>query len=259
MATCKRCRRVVPDGERYCMFHKLAPAGPRPRTMNPREWLGWTRRWFLTWLPPWTTRKWYTITAVLALFVLPISAYFWDDKLVAPVIYWLTAAFLLAYTYETYGLRVQMIRQNEIAIQPLLILSIERSSVPEPGSVSRSDVLTVRNIGRGTAIFVQIEEIEILVDDSPESLVVKFDTVDYVEPGKSAVAAAGFFSRDGDSLKRHFDFLPNLNPKYARERIEVVLRYEDVDGGARFSVVQMGKPGIRLAPTRHRTSAMIAA
>jgi hypothetical protein len=219
MATCASCPRTVPEGERYCMFHK--PTRHR-------------------WWPRWTRRKWYTIIAVVALVVLPIAAYFYQEALVGPVIYWLTAAYLLAYTYETYGLRVQMIRQNEISIRPLLITSIELATNTRP------DILVVRNIGRGPALFVQIDDIPILVDDSPESLVVKFEVVDYIEPQTSAITQAGFFSKDGDKFAKHFDFLPNLNPKYAKEKIEVTLRYEDVDGASRFSVMQMGKPGIRL-------------
>jgi hypothetical protein len=226
MANCAKCPRPALEGGRYCVIHK------------PARW--WRR---------WTRRRWYAIFASLALIIFPVAAYFYDETLVGPVIYLLTAFLLLAYTIETYGLRVQMIRQNEITIQPLLILNIGPSLRAETWSGAHPDAVILQNIGRGPALFVRIDDIPILVnvDNAENALVVRFDTVDVVEAGKSAEARVGFFSKEGGKLGRQqFDFLPNLRPKTARDTFKVVIRYEDVDSGERFSVMQMGKLGIRL-------------
>src|SRR5437870_11069839 len=95
----------------------------------------------------WTKRRWYAIASAALLTVLPAGVAYWCGRDAASVvIYWLTALVVLAYSYETYGMRLQMIRQNEIAIQPLLITSIEARPIVAPGSTNR-DALIIRNIG----------------------------------------------------------------------------------------------------------------
>jgi hypothetical protein len=74
----------------------------------------------------WPKRRSYAVITVVLLTILPVVAYRCAGyNLATVVIYWLTALVVLAYTYETYGMRQQMIRQNEIAIQPLLIMAID--------------------------------------------------------------------------------------------------------------------------------------
>jgi hypothetical protein len=166
----------------------------------------------------------------------------------ASVIYWLTAVVVLAYTYETYCLRLEMVRQNEISIQPLLVMSIAKRPASGPsGSAGTADVLVIRNIGRGPALFIHVDDIAIILTGQSEpDYVVKLDSVAYLEPATKAVAQAVFYSKDGDKLTEHFNYLPNLHPKYAVLTHEIALHYEDVSRRQRYSLMQMGKKGVRL-------------
>src|SRR5262245_3175624 len=146
---------------------------------------------------------------------------------------WVAAIIVLVYTVETHGMKREMIRQNDISIQPLLITSI----VPPDLQRSR-ETLAVRNIGRGPALFIRVDEIKILIESSTEPVVVAFDVVDLLEASKSTVLEAKYAGIR--------DFAANLNPKYARDTYRVTLRYEDINKRERYSVMQMGKDGLTL-------------
>jgi hypothetical protein len=154
----------------------------------------------------------------------------WGKDEATLAVYWLTAIIVLAYTYETHGMRREMVRQNEIAIQPLLVTSVAPAEVKED---YRYEALIVHNIGRGPALFVRIDPIAIA-----EGHNIDFEVVDYVEAGKSAPTTATYGGR--------MDFIASLNPKTASRIHRVTLRYEDINKRERYSVMQMGKDGIRL-------------
>jgi hypothetical protein len=119
--------------------------------------------------PTWTKRRWYVVVFLVALIVLPALVYRWDGNAASIVIYWLTALIVLAYTYETYCMRLEMVRQNEITIQPLLITSIEHRPEPGTGAAGRIEVLIIRNLGRGAALFIRVADIEITLEHTQES------------------------------------------------------------------------------------------
>jgi len=167
-----------------------------------------------------------------------------------------TALILLAYTIETQALRHEVVRQNEIAIQPVLIATTERRD-------GRPRVV-LRNIGRGTALFVQPKDVT-FPGDGEVVVTASFGRVDYIRPDEDSVVLTGLSFRgpEGDVFELHRDDLdhhrrqgPNrlgddpfayhLDPENAPRTYEVVIAYEDISGGQRESVMQMGKGGIRL-------------
>ena len=68
-----------------------------------------------------------------------------------------TGLVLLFYTLETQAIRLEMVRQNEISIQPVLIAGIEIQA-------DNRNRIVLRNIGRGPALFIQPMDIKM----SPE-------------------------------------------------------------------------------------------
>jgi len=172
------------------------------------------------------------IVAVAVATVLIGMVFWWSKDAATLIVYWLTAIIVLVYTYETHGMRREMVRQNDISIQPLLITSIVPRTIA--GEVTQGVELNVLNIGRGPALFVRIDPIEITPGGGHS---IDFEVVDYVEAGKSVVAKATFADR--------VSFLSSLKPKSNRT-YRVTLHYEDINRRERFSVMQMGKDGIRL-------------
>ena len=150
---------------------------------------------------------------------------------------WLTGIIILLYTVETHGLRVEMVRQNEIAVQPLVTLGIERTQAE--GSREFSDVLVFRNIGRGPALFVQAEDIQF---GEEERFTVKLDAIDVIEAGKKTTAGVNL-DMGGE---RSLSFIEHLDPRYAHRTYNITIAYEDINCQPYGSVVQMGKNGIRL-------------
>ena len=188
----------------------------------------------------------YSIGVSAALLVL-IPGLAWGLGLnLGNAILWATGVVLLAYTIETQGMRREIIRQNEIAVQPLLIAGVEERPA-EPGSIARYKwQIVLRNIGRGPALRIQLREIELHPDEGMGRFVAKFETVDFLEAGKDAVvkATARLEGEGGEGIIG--DLIASLNPRSANETYDVTIAYEDVGGQKWECVVRLGKGGIRL-------------
>jgi hypothetical protein len=149
---------------------------------------------------------------------------------------WLTGIIILLYTVETHGLRVEMVRQNELAVQPLVTVCIERRQADDCQELK--DVLVFRNIGRGPALFVEPEGIQF----EQERFTVRFDAIDVIEAGKERIAGVNLNMEGEHSLS----FIEHLDPRYAQNTYNMTIAYEDTDGQPHGSLVQMGKNGTRL-------------
>src|SRR5712691_6619831 len=98
----------------------------------------------------WTTKQWLYLAIWLPIYVIvPGLVCYLDSKNLSNVIYWLTGLIVLMYTVETLGMRLEMVRQNELAIQPLVIAVIW-------GHPDESRQLMLRNIGRGPALSIRV-------------------------------------------------------------------------------------------------------
>ena len=169
-------------------------------------------------------------------------------------IYLVTGIAVVLYTVETFYLRREMVRQNELMVQPLLITRIERPDADDHGG-QRRDRLMLRNIGRGPGLFVRVPDVEIT-----EAAGVRFtagcEVVDVIEAGETVIAPIHVWTdvpeAPEEAPRRRFKFVSNLNPKYANATQEIRVEYQDVSGQRHESVMQMGKDGIRLV--RHGRS-----
>lgn len=194
--------------------------------MDHGFWGGWSKAFWMK----------FGIVGCAVFIITPLLGYLLGFK-ASDAILWGTGLVLLAYTIETQAMRLEIVRQNEIGIQPLVITSIE-----ERGSGRQ---LILKNIGRGPTLFIQVKDLE-SPGQGEVCVVVKFLTVDCIEAGKdAAVSASGHINAVGE-VGRGFDFVAHLYPRRAQENHEVTILYEDIQGQHRESVMRMGKDGVRL-------------
>jgi hypothetical protein len=160
-------------------------------------------------------------------------------------IYWVTALVVLHYTFETYRMRQELVRQNQLAVQPLVLATVERVDVA-PGK--RESLVVLRNIGRGPALFVHADDFNIHDDEAGGGYSLRIPTVDCIEGGKEAFRSVELIGREVTGTERVRDrgFVATLDPKYAADAQVVILRYEDINRGRHWAKTQMGKGGIRL-------------
>jgi hypothetical protein len=137
-----------------------------------------------------------------------------------------------------------MVRQGEMSVRPLLVTVID----VEPGeglAVSRVslrtgvDRLFIRNIGRGPALSVHIE------DMVAGLLRVTFETVDVIPADEAEPARATVYVEDGEADNTLTAFVASLKAT-SNQTYRLTVRYRDVTGKPHRSVMQMGKDGTRL-------------
>jgi hypothetical protein len=164
---------------------------------------------------------------------------------VAVVLYWLTALVVLAYTVETYGMRQEMIRQNELAVEPIVIALVETG----PASRSHERVLVLKNIGKGPALFITSPECR-LVDVAGDRVpfIATFTPVSFLEPGHDCIMESK--GRSETQPRFACDPVKSLDPTSAHETYGLRINYQDVTGEGLMTAMQMGKGGIRLLEHR---------
>ncbi len=184
--------------------------------------------------------------AAFVFLVAPLIAWGRDWSLGNALI-WATGVVLLLYTYETQEMRRQLVRQNEISVQPLVLATVEIRPVDGAHDM-RGPQVVLRNIGRGPALFVRVDEFSLhRVPDTAMELLLSIPPVDCIEPGKDKACDVEFVARaEGTEVSRKENFVANLDPKSASETHVITVRYEDIDRRAYWAKVQMGKDGIRL-------------
>ncbi len=192
----------------------------------------------------WCQRISLTGGAAVVFFAAPLIAWVicWN---VGNAVIFGTGVVVLLYTYETYQMRRQMVRQNELAVQPLLLATIERRPVGHDTSDWR---VVLRNIGRGPAIHIRGADVEI-PKDNPD-MVGSFETVDCLEPGKDTVMEVLDRWKDSTQKRVLTSFIAELHPQFGQHTYDVQITYDDVEGQRWASIVRMGKGGIKLLANR---------
>ncbi len=205
--------------------------------------MGW-ERWSI-----WSKAEWKTFAILTGvLFVIaPVLAGLglpWADCLrwfsetsAGAGVLWATGIVILLYTIETQRMRREMVRQNEITIQPVLMVRLEEREVPP--------YVILHNIGRGPAMHVQISEV-VLGEEAERRVSIQFPRVDYILAGVEQNVWPDHFREGPRGVERYNDALAFLNPRTATARYDLTLSYEDVGGQRHQSVVWMGQGGVRL-------------
>ena len=186
----------------------------------------------------WSNRQAIIFLPFLYLFI--VLPFFLEGNALNNALLWLTGIVILLYTAETHGLRLEMVRQNEMSVQPLIIVT---------GIVSREnsgDRVVLTNIGRGPALFVQSKDM-VFGEHRAEHFAARLENVDFIGANQTVeVAVRRSFEDEAGSPRTLQDFAAHLNPQIANKSYNVTITYEDMNGQSRESVVRMGKGGIRL-------------
>ncbi len=210
----------------------------------------------------WTNNQWVRMLFALAFFVGVWIALRYSLRDKNEAILAATALILLWYTVETWALRWQMVRQNELtvrqnelAVLPLVLATVE--SRPLGGSTYGLRVV-LRNIGRGPALFVRIDDFAVHeIEGTKIVLLSSIPPVDCIEPGKdAALPVEDVLKEEGKEVRRdtgtaRLNYVAMLHPQSARETYEITVRYEDIDRQEHWAKIQMGKGGIRLLDHGH--------
>lgn len=201
--------------------------------MNPIRWMGLS---WAQWAKPF-------LIGVSAFVVIPLVAK-WLGYSAGTAILWATGVVILLYTIETHEMRLEMVRANKMAVQPLLVTSIEKAELAEGVS------MVVKNIGKGPALRVQIEDIEHQIgepiDGTRYRILTRFFTVDCLEAGATEMVIPRFGLEDRTGFQAKDYWIAALNPHTARENFTITVTYEDMSGRTHKSEMQMGKDGTRL-------------
>jgi len=157
---------------------------------------------------------------------------------------WATGVVVLLYPVETHYMRQEMVRSNAMQVQPVLIT---RLAGPPPGE-GEGDRLWAHNIGKGPALHVTFEEVDINFTDITFSTksAVKFFSVDFIEAGQREVVRPVFGDRLAEGFKERFEWVAHLDSRYASQDFPIIIHYEDIEGRGYTSELQMGKGGTRL-------------
>jgi hypothetical protein len=196
----------------------------------------------------WSDRQWLVFWVVLAIVMLvPVGMMFFGWKLSSlnDVLIWLTGIVVLVYTIETQGLRFEMVRQNEMALKPFLVLFVKGNPWQRQ--------LVLKNIGQGAALFVRIEDVllgKVVGDlaamrDRVVGGVATFTQYNYIESGEEAGVQA-LCATDPRAGRINLDFLPSIDPDKAQDNYEMTIHYQDVEGRPYQTHMRIGKDGVEI-------------
>ena len=178
----------------------------------------------LNW-PKWSSRQWALFMPLVAAFlILPLYFLSSTGITLSDCLLWLTGIVLLIYTVETQGLCIEMIRQNEIAVQPVIVAAAKKGE-------SETVEFFLKNIGRGPALFVKVDGSLLTRELGENWLVTHTNAIDYIEPGCEITAAAlGKRDRQGFSPIK----------KKGERPFHMTIQYEDINGTKIETVLQVG-------------------
>jgi len=195
--------------------------------------------------------QWVWCCASVSVFfgLVPLLSWLMGWGAVAGVL-WATGVVVLLYTVETHYMRQEMVRSNAMQVQPVLITRLDAA----PPGEGQGDRLWAYNIGKGIALHVTFEEVDINFTDMNFSRksAVKFFSVDFIEAGHREVVRPVFGDRIAEGFRERFDWVAHLDSRYASEEFPIIIHYEDIEGRGYTSELQMGKGGTRLVRVMRR-------
>jgi hypothetical protein len=155
---------------------------------------------------------------VAALGCLKIGRLFeWSKEMVSPCLIFLTLLAIVWYSLETRGLKVQMIRQNELTLRPRLIV------YAVAGTRFR-----VKNIGNGAALDTWVEDY-LLALPGEVCIRYSFKCQNLLESGEDRLLDIETDVGEYTSIARAHA-LSQLQPISAPRALDIKLHYKNVNG-----------------------------
>jgi hypothetical protein len=155
-------------------------------------------------------------------------------RLLADIALILTFLALLWYSFETRGMKNQLVRQNELSLRPCILISYE---------IDQGSYCFI-NVGNGPALHVQLKEIPFL-ESEDNCFTYKTDACDLIVPkGRSRVV----FREDNGSIASAFH-LGAIDPKSAINTFDITATYSSIDDIKYATYGKMGKIGSKFIKT----------
>jgi hypothetical protein len=199
----------------------------------------------------WIVGTLLTVATILALWL----PHFFMNASQQTVILTITLIAILWYAWETRKMQKAMTDQTEeliyqrrLSILPKFSVGFSRRQADFRGKIF--EVLELVNIGNGTAVNISIDDIEVTYEAGATARI-RFGKFLFIEPTKSnskidKVAAIPIFIHNEDIINYEPDdfdaFVKALVPedyrdeptlflqKHAKEKITLLLRFQDIDG-----------------------------
>jgi hypothetical protein len=156
------------------------------------------------------------------------------------VVLTLTLAVVFWYTVVTHRMQRavvaqsrELVRQRQLSNMPALVADIKR--------LNGADYLQLTNIGKGVAINIAIDDVEIRYPTLQPGHI-EFNKVLMLPVGGTASVESDFFITSGDAADRNS--LTFLGP-HAHFDADVNIRFQDIEGTNYLQTVRMGKNGYR--------------
>lgn len=154
------------------------------------------------------------------------------------VILTLTLAVVFWYTVVTHRMQKavvaqgrELVRQRQLSNMPALVADIKR--------LDGADYLQLTNIGKGVAINIAIDDVEIRYPTLNPGHI-EFSKVLMLPVGATASIESNYFITSGDAADRNS--LTFLGP-HAHFDADVNIRFQDIEGTNYLQTVRMGKNG----------------
>jgi hypothetical protein len=187
----------------------------------------------------------FLAVGLILFIVVPFIVWTLDHSHLNNSLVWLTGVVVLIYTNETYRLRLQMVRQNDISVKPFVVAVMKGKPYERQ--------IFLKNIGRGAALFVWVGDVglgEVVgqVADLRELVkpdVATFSKYNFIEAGNEQFLEA-LCGTPTIANSKYLDFTPSLDPDTAKQNYKVTINYQDVDGRDYQTKMQIGKDGIAL-------------
>lgn len=180
--------------------------------------------------------------------VVPFSLVFYAGFKYSDGIILGTGIAIVWYSVETMYLRRETVRQNEIAVRPLVIVKVEGRQLGLLPTPDFGPQLVARNVGNGLAILIRLRDME-LVDPAGDKVrfTARFDTLSHLERSQeSPVRVQECVPVDARVKQEHLDAVTCLDPQYAVASYTMRIEYEDILGCTHWTEIKMGKDGVQL-------------
>jgi len=151
------------------------------------------------------------------------------DKL-NPLILLLTLLAIIAYTWVTWGMKKQMIKQKELSMRPFIVLALD------------GDRYILKNIGYGPANAIDTKMDDIVIVKIDENITIKysFRNIDTMTPGETAPLNICY---ENGNPATEFDQAA-IMPRFAARSFDYKIIYHNLENKEYSTSGKLGKGGI---------------
>ena len=145
-----------------------------------------------------------------------------------PLILFLTLLVIILYTWETRGMKKQMIKQKELSMRPLIVIDHDGSHY------------VLKNVGYGPAIETRMDDITIVKLNKTLTFKIDFKKVGVLAREETAPLYTG---NQDEATPYVFDEAA-IDPRYAAKPFDFLISYRDLGNNAYSTSGIFGKGGI---------------